>query len=79
MNQQEKNELTTWSVVGLVAVALVIGVVYVNRNGNDLNDISPAAGTSLTRDTDADNTIETPAYTPTSPVENPAEPQPTYP
>ncbi|MEZ0260836.1 MAG: hypothetical protein ACAH80_07490 [Alphaproteobacteria bacterium] len=73
MNQQEKNELTTWSVVGLLAVALVIGVVYVNRNAaENYNDISPAAGTSTTEG-------EPPAYTPTSPVENPAEPQPSYP
>jgi len=76
MNQQEKSEMTTWYVFGLLAVALVIGVVYVNRNAaENYNDISPASGNS-------DMSTETPAYTPTSPVQEPApaeQPQPSYP
>ncbi len=78
MNQREKNEMTVWSVVGILAVTVIVGTVYINRHagnyfdGDYLNEIAPAAGSS-------EMETETPMFRPTSPVENPAEPQPTYP
>lgn len=38
-----------WAIAGVVAIALIIGVGYINRtNVSTLNDISPAAGETTT-------------------------------
>ncbi len=43
-----------WAIAGVVAIALIVGVGYINRTDvSTLNDISPAAGEVTTNATDA--------------------------
>lgn len=41
----ENNSGRNWAIAGVVAIALILGVGYINRTDTStLNDISPAAG-----------------------------------
>ncbi|MDI1229188.1 MAG: hypothetical protein PSY14_16030 [bacterium] len=43
-----------WAIAGVVAIALIVGVGYINRTDvSTLNDISPAAGEVTMNATDA--------------------------
>lgn len=48
----ERNSGRNWAIAGVVAIALILGVGYINRtNDSTLNDISPAAGEATTTTT----------------------------
>lgn len=41
----ERHSGRNWAIAGVVAIALILGVGYINRtNDSTLNDISPASG-----------------------------------